>query len=327
MKVLVSGAGGFVGRFVVQRLLERGHNVRAIVRKSIAAPLWDGDVEIFQADLRASDLSEAFDGVDAVIHLAAAVTGNEDVQFASTAVGTERFIEAMARSATRCLVHVSSIAVYDWSRVRRTMDEETPLVKNPYEMGGYTIAKIWQERLVVRAAEEHKWDLTIMRPGFIWGPGHASIAGMGRQFGRLFLTFGLFNRLPLSEVRNCADCLVLAVETQLPGKHVFNVFDSDGVRVLRYVSEFKRRSSQRGAIIPIPYRLGLGIAMLAKLTSRLLFGKKGKLPSLLIPRRYESQFKSAHFSNEKIKKELGWVQRYNFLESLEFAFGKDERNI
>jgi nucleoside-diphosphate-sugar epimerase len=326
MKVLVSGAGGFLGRFVVQRLLERGHSVRAIVRTSIDAPLWDGDVEIFRADLRvSSELSAAFDGVEAVIHLAAAVTGNEDVQFASTVVGTERFLEAMARSSTRRFIHVSSIAVYDWSCVRRTMDEEIPLVKNAYEMGGYTIAKVWQERLVVRAAKEYKWDLTIMRPGFIWGPDHACIAGMGRQFGRIYLTFGLFTLLPLSEVRNCADCLVLAVETPLPGTHIFNVFDSGRVRVLRYVSEYKRRSSQRGMIVPIPYRLGLGIAILAEWTSRLAFGKKGKLPSLLMPRRYESQFKPIHFSNEKLKRELGWVQRYNFPESLDFTFSKDVR--
>jgi nucleoside-diphosphate-sugar epimerase len=324
MKVLVSGAAGFLGRYVVQRLLERGHRVRAIVRTSTATPLWDGDVELLRADLRVSrDLSEAFDGVEAVIHLAAAVTGNEDVQFASTVVGTERFLEAMARSSTRRFVHVSSIAVYDWSSVHRTMDEEIPLEKNIYEMGPYTISKVWQERLVARAAKENGWDLTIMRPGFIWGPDHGNIAGMGRHFGPVYLTFGLFTLLPLSEVRNCADCLVLAVETPLPGTRIFNVFDSDGVRVLRYVSEYKRRSSQRGMIIPIPYRLGLGIAMLAKQTSRLAFGKKGKLPSLLMPRRYESQFKPIHFSNEKLKRELGWVQRYSFLQSLDFTFSED----
>ena len=328
MRVLVSGAGGFLGRFVVQRLLERGHSVRAIVRPSFAALLWEGDVEIFRADLRVSGiLSEAFNGVDAVIHLAAAVAGSEDVQFASTVVGTERFLEAMARSSTRRFIHVSSIAVYDWSRVRRTMDEETPLVNDVYEMGGYTIAKVWQERLVVRAAKENDWDLTIMRPGFIWGPGHGRIAGMGRQFGRIYLTFGLLTLLPLSEVRNCADCLVLALETPLPGTHIFNVFDSDGVRMLRYVSEYKRRSLQRGMILPIPYRLGLGIATLAKWASQLAFGKKGKLPSLLMPRRYESQFKPINFSNEKLKRELGWVQRYTFSESLNFTFNKDNGSL
>ena len=328
MKVLVSGAGGFLGRFVVQRLLERGHSVRAIVRPSFSSPLWEGNVEIFRADLRVSGiLSEAFNGVEAVIYLAAAVAGNEDAQFASTVVGTERFLEAMVRSSTRRLVHVSSIAVYDWSSVHRTMDEEVPLVKNVYEMGAYTIAKVWQERLVVRAAKEHDWDLAIMRPGFIWGPDHGRIAGMGRQFGRIYLTFGLFTLLPLSEVRNCADCLVLAVETPLPGTQIFNVFDSEGVRVLRYVSEYKRRSLQRGTIVPIPYRLGLGIAILAKWTSRLAFGKKGKLPSLLMPRRYESQFKPIHFSNEKLKRELGWVQRYSFSEGLDFTFSKDVRVI
>jgi nucleoside-diphosphate-sugar epimerase len=324
VRILVTGAAGFLGRFVVERLLEREHSVRAIVRPSSTAPRWDGDVEIFPADLRASsDLSPAFDGVDAVLHLAAAVTGNEDIQFASTVVGTERFLDGMARSSVKRLIHVSSIAVYDWSSVRYVMNEETPLAKNIYEMGGYTIAKVWQERLVTRAAHANGWDLTIMRPGFVWGPGHADIAGMGRQFGRIYLTFGSRTRLPLSHVLNCADCLVKAVETPLGGTHVFNVFDADEVRVSRYVSEYKRRSGKRGLVFPIPYHVGLGFAKLATITSWMAFGRKGKLPSLLMTRRFESQFKPVRFSNEKLRKDLGWTQRFNFEQCLDFTFADE----
>ena len=117
MKVLVSGAAGFLGHYVVARLIERGHNVRAIIRPSSPNPSWTGEVEIFRADLRASDkLVTAFDGVDAVLHLAAPTSGDEDLQFVSTVVGTERFLEAMSKSSVRRLVHVSSLVVYDWSR-------------------------------------------------------------------------------------------------------------------------------------------------------------------------------------------------------------------
>jgi nucleoside-diphosphate-sugar epimerase len=322
VRVLVTGAGGFLGRFVVETLLERGHSVRAIVRPSSVAMRWEGDVEIFTADLRAAgSLSQAFDGVDAALHLAAAGSGSEDIQFASTVVGTERFLDGMARSSVKRLIHVSSIAVYDWSSVRGLMDEETPLAKDIYSLGAYAMTKTWQERLVARAAQINGWDLTIMRPGFIWGPGHADIAGMGRRIGRIYLTFGFFTRLPLSHVRNCADCLVLAVETPLSGTQVFNVVDSDDVRIWRYVSEYKRRSNQRGLIIPIPYRIGLGIAILAEWTSRIAFGKKGRLPSLLIPSRYESRFKPVRFGNDRIKRSLGWKQRYSFAQCLDFTFG------
>ena len=73
MKVLVTGAGGFLGRHVVDRLLERGHRVRAVIRAGSALADIKYEVELFSADLRSHDnLVAAFDGIDAVLHLAAA---------------------------------------------------------------------------------------------------------------------------------------------------------------------------------------------------------------------------------------------------------------
>jgi nucleoside-diphosphate-sugar epimerase len=321
MKVLVTGGGGFLGRSVVDRLLERGHAVRAIVRPSSPRPRWPDTVEVFRADLRVEkDLAPAFNGVDAVLHLAAATTGNEDLQFASTVVATERFLDAMAKSAVKRLVHVSSLVVYDWSKARSCMDETTPLENDPYAMGGYTIAKIWQERVVSRIAKTHSWDLTIVRPGFIWGFDHTQIAGMGRQFGRIYLLFGPFTRLPLCHVDNCADCLVTAIENPTASGEIFNAIDNDDIRVWRYVREYARRTGQRGLLLPVPYRVGLGVAQLAALTSRWLFGSKGKLPSLLTPRRFESQFKPIRFNNRKVKSVLNWTPRLSFEECLEASF-------
>jgi nucleoside-diphosphate-sugar epimerase len=321
MKVLVSGGGGFLGRAVVDRLLERGHEVRAIVRPSSSKPPWPDTVEVFRADLRVQeDLVSAFDGVDAVLHLAAATSGNEDTQFASTVVATERFLDAMAKSTVRRLIHVSSLVVYDWSKASPCMDEKTPLEDNPYTMGPYTIAKIWQERVVSRFAKAQSWDLTIVRPGFIWGAGHAQLAGMGRQFGRVYLLFGPFTRLPLCHVDNCADCLVTAAENPAASGEIFNIIDGDDIRVWRYVKEYARRTGQRGFMLPVPYRVGLGVAQLAALVSRTLFGSKGKLPSLLTPRRFESQFKPIRFSNRRGASTLNWTPRLSFKECLDASF-------
>jgi nucleoside-diphosphate-sugar epimerase len=322
MKVLVTGAGGFLGRSVVNSLLERHHAVRAIVRPSSPRPSWPDAVEVFRADLRvAGDLASAFDGVDAVLHLAAATSGNEDLQFASTVVATERFLDAMAKSGVKRLIHVSSLVVYDWSKARSCMDETTPLEDNPYGMGGYTIAKIWQERVVSRFAKQHSWDLTIARPGFIWGKDHAQIAGMGRQFGRLYLVFGPYARLPLSYVDNCADCLVAALENNAASGEILNIIDSDKIRAWHYAREYARRSGQRGLLVPLPYRAGLGAAQLAAFTSRGLFGRKGKLPSLLTPRRFESQFKPIRFSSQKVRSLLNWTPRLSFAECMDASFG------
>src|SRR5262249_23258388 len=130
VRVLISGASGFVGQHVVAEFLRRGHTVRALVRP--ATRLEDlncpPDVEVYRGDLRAGqDLRGAFAGVDVLVHLAAAVTGGEDAQFATTVVGTERLLDAMARSRTRRLVLASSFSVYDWSAIRGTLNEESPL--------------------------------------------------------------------------------------------------------------------------------------------------------------------------------------------------------
>jgi UDP-glucose 4-epimerase len=200
------------------------------------------------------------------------------------------------------------------------MDEHTPVRTDIYDMGAYTIAKSWQERVVSRYARSHSLELSIMRPGFIWGLDHVDIAAMGRHSGRLYLMFGPFARIPLSHVVNCADCLVTALERPAAIGQAFNVIDSDEVRVWRYVREYARRSGQPGIAIAIPYRVGLAVAQLASLVSRSLFGDKGKLPSLLAPRRFESQFKPIRFSNRKLKDVLGWTPPLSFRACLDLSF-------
>ncbi len=292
-----------------------------MVRPASPVPAWPGDVEIFRADLRApDDLAPAFADIDAVVHLAAATSGSEEVQFASSVAGTERFLAAMAESSVRRLVLVSSLVVYDWSRARGRLDEFTPLLKDIYGMGAYTIAKVWQERVVTRAAQARAWDLTIMRPGFIWGPEHAEIAGMGRRFGSVHVMFGPFTRLPLTHVANCADCVAAAVDCPASIGEAFNVIDDDRIRVWRYAREYAKRTGQKSVMLPLPYRLGLTLAQLAALVSRSLFGKKGKLPSLLTPSRYEAQFKPVRFSTRKLQNVMNWHPVLDFEKCLQDTY-------
>jgi nucleoside-diphosphate-sugar epimerase len=322
VKVLVTGAGGFLGRHVVARLLERGHAVRVVLRPSSPLPAWGGEVEVVRGDLRSSaGLAGAFHGVDLAMHLAVGAHGDDEVLLADTLLGTERFLEAMARSPVKRLVLASSFVVYDWGRARGTLDEQSPLVADVYGGSGYDIAKHWQERMVSTAAKDHEWEVTVLRPGFIWGAGRAAIAGMGRRLGSCYLLIGPWTRLPLTHVENCADCFVASVENAAAIGQVFNVIDDDAVRVWRYAREYARGTGQAGIPVPIPYLAGLGLARLAALTSRLLFGKKGRLPSLLTPRRFVAQFKPLRFSNRNLRHGLGWSPPLSFEECLARTYG------
>ncbi len=321
MKVLVSGAGGFLGRHVVQRLLDRGHQVRAMLRPAADIPSWNGEVEIFRADLRShGDLKSAFDGQDAIIHLAAPVRGDEDTQFASAVIGTERLLTAMSQTKTKRIVHVSSLVVYDWARIHAVMDEQSPTVSDIYGRGGYTIAKVWQERVVFRFAARHQWDLTVARPGFVWGREHADVGGMGRRFGGVYVMFGPFTRHPLTHVENCAACLVTALGNPSAVGKVFNIVDDDRIRVWRYASEHRKRSGGRGFMLPIPYYAGLAAASLASFVGRKFFGSRAKLPSLLVPRQYEAQFKPLRYSTRRLKTDLGWQPSLTFEQCLNATY-------
>ena len=318
MKVLVTGANGFLGRHVVSALLARGHAVRALVRP--AARLddlrWPPAVEIYRADLRAArDLERAFAGVDVLVHLAAAVTGGEDAQFAATVSGTERLLEAMGRSACRRLVLASSFSVYDWSRISGTLDEDSPLEPVPdlYERDGYSIAKSWQERVTRRFAGKHGWDLTVLRPGFIWGRDHAYLAALGQQVGRVHLVIGPFSRMPATHVENCADLFALAAEDPRARGQTFNVVDNDGERIWSYLGDYLRESGQGGFRIPVPYRLAYSIVRLAYAT---VFRRNPKLPHVFVPCRFESRLKPLRFTNRRAREVLGWEPKLGYRECL-----------
>jgi UDP-glucose 4-epimerase len=325
VRVLITGASGFLGRHVVAAFLRRGHAARVLVRPAsrLDDQDWSGSVEVVRADLRvARDLVAALAEIDVLVHLAAAVTGSEDAQFAATVGGTERLLDAMALAHTRRLVLASSFSVYDWSAIRGTLTEESPLETGAdlYERDGYAVAKAWQERIVRRAAAAHGWQLTVLRPGFIWGRDHAYLACLGQKVGRLHVVFGGSTRLPLTHVVNCADLFATAAEDPRAIGETFNVVDDDEVRAWGYLGEYLKHSGDRGFRIPVPYSLALAGVRLVRWSSRWVFRGKGKLPSLLVPCRFEARFKPLRYSNRKAREVLGWRPPLRFAECLRLTY-------
>jgi UDP-glucose 4-epimerase len=322
MKALVTGANGFLGRSVVSALLDRKVDVRALVRPAARVDDlgWPASVEVFRADLRSSqDLERAFDGVDVLVHLAAAVSGGEDIQFASSVHGSERLLAAMAHTSCTRVVLASSFSVYDWSRIRGTLDETSPLEPVPdlYARDGYSIAKSWQERVVRRAAAEHRWDLTVLRPGFIWGRDHAYLAALGQQVGKLHLVIGPLTHIPMTHVDNCADLFALAATDPRARGETFNVVDDEGERIWSFLGDYLRGVGEHGIRIPVPY----GLAYLAiSVAFATIFRKNTKLPQILIPCRFESRLKPLRYTNNHAREVLGWQPPLDLRECLSRTF-------
>jgi UDP-glucose 4-epimerase len=323
MRALVTGANGFLGRHVVGALLARGIDVRAMVRPAtrLEAIGWPSSVEIFRADLRSSrELRHAFEDVDVLIHLAAVVSGGEDAQFAGTVVGTERLLDAMAGSTCRRLVLCSSFSVYDYSSTDRALNEGTPLqtVPDVYSLGGYSIAKWWQERVTRRFVEKQGWDLTVLRPGFIWGRDHGYLAALGQQLGRHHLVIGPLTRIPMTHVENCADVFALAAVDPRARGQTFNVVDGHGERIWRYLSDYMRGSDEPGWRLPIPYWLANAAVRLAFVT---VFRRATKVPAILTPRKFEAMLKPLRFENRRLRETLGWTPPLDYKQCLLRTYG------
>ena len=323
MKILVTGANGFLGQQVVSALLARDHHVRVLVRPAadLARIAWRNQVDVLRGDLRsAPNLGAAFEGIDVLVHLAAAVTGGEDAQFAAGVVGTERLLSAMIGSGCRRVVLASSFSVYDWSNIRGTLDESSPIEpsKDLYARDGYSIAKWWQERVTRRFADVHKWDLTVLRPGFIWGRDHAYLAALGQQVGPVHFVIGPFTHMPMTHVDNCADLFAVAATDPRAVGQTFNVVDGPGSRIWSFLGEYLRRSGERGLRIPVPYTAAYGVVSAAFAT---IFQRNYKLPQILIPCRFESRLKPLRYTNRRARQILGWNPPLTFEQCLARSFG------
>jgi UDP-glucose 4-epimerase len=273
-------------------------------------------VDVATCDLRnRCELTAPLDGVDAVIHLAASVTGSDDQQFMNTVVGTENLLDAMAGANVDRLVLCSSFSVYDWQRAGRTLDEDSPLEADRYARDGYGIAKIWQEELVRRYAEKNHWRLTVLRPGFLWGQGNELISATGHSVGRWHIVVGGLRELPISYVENCAECIAIALDHPAAVGETYNVVDSERISAWRFAGDALRSTHTPGYRVYVPYWLGLAAATVATWIGRLFLGPAVKLPGLLVPIRYRARFRPLHFTSHKAQLQLNWNPRYTFTEA------------
>ena len=283
---------------------------------------WQGpnQVEVVRADLRRrGGLADVFRGVDCVLHLAAAKSGDLYKQFGDTVVATENLLAAMTEAGVNRIVAISSFSVYDCLRLRTfgQLDEDSPLEKDAFDRDDYAQAKLAQERLVRQWATEHHWHWTILRPGIIWGKNNLFNARLGVNAGRVWIRTGTWARLPLTYVESCAQAIVLAAESDAAKGQILNVIDDEQPTQRRFANLIRKRMQPRPFIIPIPFLLMNFIAATAWQVNRRLLRGQAKVPGLFVPARLHARCKPVRFSNQRIKRLLGWTPRYSLLEALD----------
>ena len=318
MKLLVTGANGFLGSYVVAEAIRRGHHVRAAVRPTtdITTLEWhdSSQVEVVRVDLRSrAGLVDAVRGVDSVIHLAAAKAGDMYSQYAGTVVATENLLAAMTEAAVRKLVAISSFSVYDYLNASplAALDEESPLETDAFDRDAYAHTKLVQERLVREHAARHHWELVVIRPGVIWGKGNLLHAWVGIPAGkRLWIRTGARAIVPATYVENCAEAIVMAAESESAIGQTLNVVDDDLPTQRQYLRAVLNRVSPRPTVVPIAYTVMRALSATVWGYNKHILKSRAKIPGLFIPCRFQARAKPLFYSNRKIKKVLGWRPRY-----------------
>lgn len=174
-RVAVTGATGFLGRYVCGALLDRGAHVIGAVRSPERVPsLAARGVEMRRADLgNPVSLESAFRGADAVVSNAAlfSLTNQRWQDHADTNVeGTRNVLAAAALAGVKRVVHVSSVAVYKSGGARIAEDAPQHDARSrrlPWTV--YAISKALSEQLAWKIAAELGLDLTTVRPCIIYG--------------------------------------------------------------------------------------------------------------------------------------------------------------
>ena len=314
MSVLVTGASGFLGTALVERLLVTGEpHVRCLVRNatkvpgllSLQAQYPNSRLECVVGNLSSpADTQRALEGIDTIYHLAATMRGAPATMFLDTFVASKRLLEAIAKSPVRRVVLVSSMAVYGVATVRKgsVIREDTALETHPEWRDVYSHAKCRQEELFREYQRKGNFELVILRPGVLYGPGGSPLpTRLGIKVAGLLFHFGGSKILPLSYVHNCAEAIVVAGRSPESVGEVYNVVDDNLPTSRRYLKRYKAEV-QRVHSITLPYSAAW---LLSAALERYNAYSQFQLPAILTRYKAASLWKPFHYGNEKLKA-IGW---------------------
>jgi nucleoside-diphosphate-sugar epimerase len=282
MRILVTGASGFLGQVACAELTDRGHEVFALVRRPGSAP--EGTTAVAGDLTDAEALTEALSAArpEAVLHLAAEIASQRDADRIEevNVRGTQRLIEAAEAAGARRIVFTSTVVTGDAHGEILTEDAELP-VETPYGR-----SKQAGERLVADSSLEG----VVIRPSHVYGPGGwyvEEFVNRLRQPGRFAVIGKGDNLWDVVRVEDVAAACADALENA-PAGSTYHVADDEPITFYDFIA-LTADALGTGK----PRRIPAGLARLAA----------GRHAVTAVTR-------SARSSNAKIKAELGWAPRY-----------------
>ncbi len=321
MKVLVTGASGFLGGHVAELLSKRGDSVRALVRSTSNRKHLQGlaNVELFEGGIEEVDrVREAVDGVDAIVHAAGLVKARStDEFFAVNVGGTSNLIQA-ARTRSRGrpgvikrFVYVSSLTACGPSPDGRPvpLDQESPI-------DAYGRSKLAAEKVVLSAKDD--FPVVVLRPGAIYGPRDGEILDVFKS-----IRWGLLPLVAAGEAKgvwiyatDCAEACIRAIDADIPSGQVFFVDDGTGpMDQNELFAEAERALGRRARVrkgLPVPVLMAVarGIEAFGRVTNRAV---------MLTPEKARMLLMHWVCSSDATRAALGWEPKVLRKEGMERA--------
>jgi nucleoside-diphosphate-sugar epimerase len=173
--------------------------------------------------------------------------------------------------------------------------------RHPERRDVYSYSKLRQEQLFWEYRERFGFELVVLRPGVIYGPGGGHFSNrVGLSLFGTFLHLGGRNLLPLTYVENCAEAIVVAALHGISGE-VYNVVDDDLVTSREYLALYKKQVRPMRSVRVPYFVLMWGSRMVEGYSRR----SKGQLPAIFTPYKIRAMWGGNTFSNAKLKG-IGW---------------------
>ncbi len=317
MIVALTGGTGQLGTHAIDALLAAGHGVRVLVRPEKAhfslPPHQQRAHTVAVPSLDAQALARALQGCDAVVHAAAALTGDDATQHAITVEGTRTLLAAMAAAGVHRLVGIGSLSVYDHTAVPAggTFNENTPLETQPALRDVYARCKLAQDHLFAQFAQTPGALAITLRPGIFYTERSLWQFALGKPLGgRSWLVMGPLTpdcEVPLVHVKDVASAIVraLAARPELNGQ-AFNLVEPSAPSAPALLAALHQRDPHI-RLLRLPWWLH---RFLASAAAPLL---GDKTPGLLRPHWLAARFTRVHYDSQHAQHLLNWQPRHRAL--------------
>ena len=314
IRVWISGASGFVGRHLAERLLKEGCRVTCLVRKegATAEKLRRLGAEIVRGDLgQPETFRGSLSAVDWVFHVAAAYRDggtSRDTFWRVNVEGTRALLDFSSREGVKRFVYCSTVGVHG-DNPGRPLNEEDPCL--PYE--DYGKSKLAAEELVAEAFRQTGLETVILRPVGIYGPGDWRLAKLFASIARKrFVLIGPGrNRYHLTYIDDLVEGFWLCARTAAAAGQTYIIGGGDVPTVAELSREIARQLGHKLPSLHVPFWPVYCLAAGCEAVCRPL----GISPPLF-RRRLDFFARSRWFDIGKAGRELGYQPRIGLQEGV-----------